>query len=66
MLEETLLVCGSSCQGRRAGPHELSSQICEDSVVTHLNKGTIREKASMSFHPGGYRHTKGRDEVTRE
>lgn len=28
-------------------------QICDDSVVTHLNKGRIREKASMFFHPGG-------------
>lgn len=28
-------------------------QIRDDSVVTRLNKGRIREKASMFFHPGG-------------
>ena len=42
-----------AAKGRRVGPMRSAPQICDDGVVTHLNKGRIREKASVSFHPGG-------------
>ena len=41
-------------------------QICDDSVVTHLNKGRIREKAACASTLGARHNLEGRDEVKDE
>ena len=55
-----------AAEERRVGPVRSAPQICDDSVVTHLNKGRIREKAACASTLGARHNLEGRDEVKDE